>query len=81
MGVFFCFIFCVGVVVRKINNRHFFSSSSSSVLQEDVCHIGGACFADGFVNPNNAEEVCRPLISTTAWTLIRGGYIIKNTLL
>lgn len=41
-------------------------------LQENVCHIGGVCYADGFVNTDDAEQACRPLISTTAWTRIRG---------
>ena len=71
-GCIFLFYFLLWCCCFKIS-LHTFFLSSSSVLQEDVCHIGGACFADGFVNPNNAEEVCRPLISNTAWTLIRGG--------
>ena len=40
-------------------------------FQTGVCRIGGVCYAEGFVNPEKAEESCRTLVSTTAWTVVK----------
>ncbi|KAK7469526.1 hypothetical protein BaRGS_00036472, partial [Batillaria attramentaria] len=65
--------------VTKSNTKPFLCFDSvcdnctgdACTVRNDVCRIDGHCYGHGFINPENAEEACRPLVSNTAWTPIR----------
>ncbi|CAG5116409.1 unnamed protein product, partial [Candidula unifasciata] len=40
-------------------------------IRTDVCNLGGFCYEDGFINPENRAEQCS-LTNRTTWTKITG---------
>lgn len=41
------------------------------VLQSDVCRINGKCYADGFVNPLNVNQIC-DVNTNNQWSTLNG---------
>ncbi|XP_025096160.1 uncharacterized protein LOC112565098 isoform X1 [Pomacea canaliculata] len=87
---------CSGVVrVAVSNNGAIFSTNLAYICfdsvcdncnqtycsrRDDVCRIGGQCFADGFVNPANAKEACMSQYSISEWTSIRAEKVEETRL-
>ena len=39
--------------------------------------IEGVCYENGFVNPQQKNQACRPEYSTDSWTTLRGTHILR----
>ena len=42
------------------------------IFQNDVCRINNKCYADGFINPTNANQICDVTSSKTKWATLNG---------
>ena len=44
----------------------------SMIFQNDVCRINNKCYADGFIDPTNANQICDVTSSKTQWATLNG---------
>ncbi|XP_078311454.1 uncharacterized protein LOC111132750 [Crassostrea virginica] len=59
---------------------HHCTQTEGCRTRTDICVIEGVCYENGFVNPQQKNQACRPEYSTDSWTTLRVDVIYEYRL-